>query len=44
VFDVPPDARDLRLMLASHDIATLFVIGHENSFFHGKTSFRLDAL
>ncbi|OLD05554.1 MAG: hypothetical protein AUI99_01245 [Gemmatimonadetes bacterium 13_1_40CM_3_69_22] len=40
-FDLPPDARDLRLILASHDVATAFIIGHENSFFHGKTTFRL---
>lgn len=41
VFDLPPDAADLRLVLASHDIETPFLIGHENSFFHGKTTFRL---
>jgi len=40
-FDLPPDARDLRLILASHDVETPFIIGHENSFFHGKTTFRL---
>jgi len=42
VFDLPPDARDLRLILANHDIETPFLIGHENSFFHGKTTFRLE--
>ncbi|HKW41832.1 MAG TPA: hypothetical protein VJN39_11340 [Gemmatimonadales bacterium] len=41
IFDLPSDARDLRLMLASGDIETPFLIGHENSFFHGKTTFRL---
>jgi hypothetical protein len=41
VFDLPPDARDLKLILASHDVETPFIIGHENSFFHGKTTFRL---
>lgn len=43
VFDVPPDARDLRLLLASDDAETRWVIGHENSPFHGKTTFRLSA-
>jgi hypothetical protein len=43
VFDLPPDARDLRLILANHDIETPFLIGHENSFFHGKTTFKLRA-
>ena len=42
VFDLPPDARDLRLILASHDIVTPFLIGHENSFLHAKTTFRLE--
>ena len=41
IFDLPSDAHDLRLMLASGDIETPFLIGHENSFFHGKTTFRL---
>jgi hypothetical protein len=41
VFDLPPDARDLQLILASGDVETPFLIGHENSFFHGKTTFRL---
>ncbi len=43
VFDLPPDATNLRLILASHDIETPFLIGHENSFFHGKTTFWLSA-
>ena len=41
IFELPSDACDLRLMLASGDIETPFLIGHENSFFHGKTTFRL---
>jgi hypothetical protein len=41
MFDLPSDAPNPRLMLASGDIATTFLIGHENSFFHGKTTFRL---
>ncbi len=41
IFDLPSDALDPRLMLASADMETPFLIGHENSFFHGKTTFRL---
>ncbi len=37
------DATDLRLILANHDLEAPFLIGHENSFFHGKTTFRLSA-
>lgn len=40
-FDVPADARDLRLSIRSMAPPTWFVIGHENSFWHGKTTFRL---
>jgi hypothetical protein len=42
VFELPPDAQDPRLILASDDAETRWVIGHENSFFHGKTLFRLE--
>jgi hypothetical protein len=42
VFDLPPDAQDPRLILASADAETRWVIGHENGFFHGKTLFRLE--
>jgi len=42
-FDLPTDAQDLRLGLASRDIETPFLIGHENGLFHGKTTFRLSA-
>jgi len=41
VFEVPADARDLRLVLRNNDPETAFMIGHENSLFHGKTTFRL---
>jgi len=41
VFDLPPDARAPTLILVSHDIETPLLIGHENSFFHGKTMFGL---
>ncbi len=43
VFDVPTDARDLRLEIRALEFPTGFLIGHENSFFHGTTSFRLSA-
>jgi len=43
VFDVPADARDLRLVLRNDDAETVFIIGHENSLFHGRTTFRLRA-
>ena len=41
VFEVSADAKDLRLMLRNNDRETAFIIGHENSLFHGKTMFRL---
>ncbi|MFN2570497.1 MAG: hypothetical protein ABR537_02625 [Gemmatimonadales bacterium] len=41
VFDVPGDARDLRLVLRNDDAETALIIGHENSLLHGKTTFRL---
>lgn len=43
VFDVPADAHDLRLILRNDDFETPFMIGHENSLFHGSTTFRLGA-
>jgi len=43
VFDVPAAARDLRLVLRNDDFETRFVIGHENSLFHGRTTFALGA-
>jgi hypothetical protein len=41
IFKVPADARDLRLVLRNNDAETAFIIGHENSLFHGKTTFAL---
>lgn len=41
VFDIPPDATDLALILASGDWPTRLMIGHENAFLHGKVLFRL---
>ncbi|HLZ46846.1 MAG TPA: hypothetical protein VKQ05_14315 [Gemmatimonadales bacterium] len=40
-FDVPADARDLRLVLRNDDPETRLIIGHENSLLHGKTTFAL---
>jgi len=40
-FDVPTGAQDLRLLLRNDDFETRFVIGHENSIGHGKTTFSL---
>lgn len=36
VFDVPRNAKRLRLFLMENDRETRFVIGHENSFWHKK--------
>jgi len=41
VFDVPSDASNLRLVLASGDWPTRLMIAHENAFLHGKILFRL---
>jgi len=41
VFDLPEKAPDSRLIITESDWITRLVIGHENSPFHGKTSFRL---
>lgn len=40
-FDVPAGARELRLVLRNDDPETRFIIGHENSLLHGKTTFTL---
>jgi hypothetical protein len=41
VFDVPAAAQSLRLVLRNDDFETRFIIGHENSLGHGKTTFAL---
>ena len=43
VFDLPPDATNPRLVLASGDWPTRLMIAHENAFLHGKVLFRLAA-
>ena len=42
-FDVPTAAQRVRLILRNDDCETHFIIGHENSFLHGKTTFALGA-
>jgi hypothetical protein len=42
VFDVPIDARGLRLLLTEDDPETRFVVGHENSLMHKKIYFDVD--
>lgn len=41
VFDLPAAMTDVKLVLRSADFETRFVIGHENSIGHGKTTFAL---
>jgi hypothetical protein len=43
VFDVPKDARDLRLQITEDDPETRLVVGHENSLLHKKIYFGLDS-
>jgi hypothetical protein len=43
VFDVPKDARGLRLLITEDDPETRFVIGHENSLLHKKIYLGVDA-
>jgi hypothetical protein len=42
VFDVPRDARGLRLLITEDDPETRLVIGHENSLLHKKIYFAID--
>jgi hypothetical protein len=42
-FDVPKDARGLRLLITEDDPETRLVIGHENSLLHKKIYFGIDA-
>jgi hypothetical protein len=43
-FEVPMKASGLRLILRNADPETPFIIGHENSLLHRKTTFTLPAL
>jgi len=40
-FEVPSKASALRLILRNADPETNLIVGHENSFFHGSTTFAL---
>ena len=42
VFDLPADVKNATLLINEGEFVTHFIIGHENSFLHGKTRFRLD--
>ena len=44
VFDLPPAVKAATLLINEGDWITHFVIGHENSPLHKKTSFRVDLL
>jgi hypothetical protein len=41
VFEIPAGAEGVRLVLRNNDAETTFIIGHENSLLHGKTTFAL---
>jgi hypothetical protein len=42
VFDLPEDVRNPELLMREGWFVTHFIIGHENSFWHRKTTFRLE--
>ena len=44
VFDLPADVKSATLLINESDFVTHFIIGHENSFWHGQTRFQLGAL
>ena len=44
VFDLPADVKSATLLINEGEFVTHFIIGHENSFLHGKTRFQLGAL
>ena len=41
-FDLPGDVKTATMLINEGDFVTHFIIGHENSFLHGKTRFQLD--
>jgi hypothetical protein len=43
VFDLPQDIKNPELLMREGSLVTHFIIGHENSFWHGKTKFRLES-
>src|SRR5713101_7131783 len=42
IFDLPADVKSATLLINEGEFVTHFIIGHENSFLHGKTRFQLD--
>lgn len=43
VFDVPAEVKNPTLLINEEMLPTRFIVGHENSFWHGRTKFSLDA-
>lgn len=43
VFDLPANIKNPELLMREGEFITRFIIGHENSFWHGKTKFRLES-
>lgn len=43
VFDLPGNIKNPELLMREGAFDTHFIIGHENSFWHGKTTFRLES-
>ena len=43
VFDLPANIRKPELLMRESWFVTRFIIGHENSFWHGKTKFSLES-
>ncbi len=43
VFDLPEGIKNPRLLISTPEWVTRLLIGHENSFFHKKTTFRLES-
>jgi hypothetical protein len=43
VFDLPANIRNPELLMREGGFVTHFIIGHENSFWHRKTKFRLES-
>ncbi|MBA2338904.1 MAG: DUF4352 domain-containing protein [Pyrinomonadaceae bacterium] len=41
-FDLPVETKDAQLLINEGELVTHFIIGHENSFLHKKTEFRLE--
>ena len=43
VFDLPANIRNPMLLMREGEFITHFIIGHENSLWHGQTKFRLES-